>query len=115
MPRRSSPKAQSKAKSTRPPRSMQIHCTPGVDTAAAAADLLRDGAVGIDDITENLYDLDQLEIFDEIGHAVDEMDIREQRIETRAGPVFVLRVASLWTAAQAKAAVLTGLRAEHDG
>lgn len=85
---------------------IQIHCVPGVDAAAAARDLLRDGAVGIDDIAENLYDVIHEEILDELGHRGDGLDIRIQRVATSIGPVFVLRDSSTWSAAKARRAVL---------
>ncbi len=85
---------------------LKIHVVPGVDAQAAARDLLQNGAVGVDDIGENTYDLIWDEILDALGHVADEIAIRRQRIETRIGPVFVLRNATLWTAAKARAAVL---------
>ena len=61
---------------------------------------------GIDDISENLYDVVQDEIMDSLGVAGDELDLRTQRIDTPSGPVFVLRQASVWSAARARAEVL---------
>jgi len=85
---------------------MRIHVTPGVDARQAAQDLLETGAVGIDDISENLYDVIHYEILDQLGHIGDELDIRTQRVETAIGPVFVLRAAATWSAAGARRAVL---------
>lgn len=85
---------------------MEIHCVPGVDAAAAARDLFRDGAVGIDDIAENIYDVLHEEILEELGHLADGLDIRTQRVATSIGPVFVLRNARAWSAAEARRAVL---------
>ena len=84
---------------------MKIHVVPGVDARAAARDLLANGAVGIDDIAENMYDLIWDEIVEALGHGADETAIRRQRVATAIGPVFVLRDAALWTAAQVRAAV----------
>lgn len=94
---------------------MKIHVTPGVDARAAARDLLADGAVGIDDIGENLHDVIRDEILAELGHAADAFDLREQRIDTARGPVFVLRVARLWSAARARSAVLAECGGDEDG
>ncbi len=85
---------------------MKIHVTPGVDARAAARDLLETGAVAIDDIGENLYDVVRDEIFEELGRAVDDLDIRTQRVATSIGPVFVLRNTDIWSAARARSAVL---------
>ena len=85
---------------------MKIHVTPGVDARAAARDLLETGAVGIDDIGENQYDGVRDELFEDLGHVVDDLDIKTQRVETRMDPVFVLRNADVWSAAEARSAVL---------
>lgn len=90
---------------------MRVHVAPGVDARIAAADLLSEGMVVIDDIGENLHDLVSEEILDELGHVADGLDILEQRVDTRLGPVFILRAASLWSAAKARAAVLRELGA----
>ena len=87
-------------------KTIKIHVAPGVDARAAARDLLKTGAVGIDDIGENLHDVVREEILDELGHAGDGIDLRTQRVETPLGPVFVLRIADIWSAAEAKKAVL---------
>ncbi len=87
-------------------KSIKIHVEPGIDARAAARDLLRDGAVGIDDIGENLYDVARDEILEELGHAGDGIDVRTDWIEGPFGPVFVLRDAAIWSAAAAKKAVL---------
>jgi hypothetical protein len=79
---------------------------PGVDARAAARDLLKSGAVGIDDIGENLHDLIRDEILDELGNPWDGIDLRPQRVDTPIGPVLVLREADIWSAAAAKKAVL---------
>ena len=73
---------------------MKIHVTPGVDARAAARDLLETGAVGIDDIGENQYDGVRDELFEDLGHVVDDLDIKTQRVETRMDPVFVLSAGS---------------------
>ena len=86
---------------------MRIHVVPGVDARAAARDLRETGAVGIDDIGEDLHEVIRDEILDELGHAGDGLDLREQRINTAIGPVFVLRDADLWSAAEVRKAVLT--------
>ncbi len=85
---------------------MRIHVVPGVDARAAARDLLETDAVGIDDIAENLYDVIRDEILEELGHAGDELDLRTQRVDTPIGPVFVLRNADVWSAKEARVAVL---------
>lgn len=85
---------------------MRIHCCPGVDEVAAAKDFLDTGMVGVDDIAENLYDVIFEAIIDELGHAADFMDLREQRVDTSYGPVFVLRDHDRCSAQRARAAVL---------
>jgi len=85
---------------------MTVHVVPGVDSRAAARDLLETGAVGIDDIAETMHDVIRDEILEELGHAGDELDLRMQRVETVIGPVFVLRDADVWSAAEARRAVL---------
>jgi hypothetical protein len=85
---------------------MKIHVTPGLEARAAAEDLIRDGAVGIDDIGENLHDVVREEILAELGHAAEALDIRVQRVATALGPVFVLRVADIWSSARARKTVL---------
>jgi hypothetical protein len=86
-------------------KTIKIHVAPGVDARAAARELLKTGAVGIDDIGEN-HDVVREEILDELGHAGDGIDLRTQRIDTPLGPVFVLRNVDVWSAADAKKAVL---------
>ena len=90
-------------------RTIKIHVAPGVDARAAAHDLLKTGAVGIDDIGENLHDVVGEEILAELGHAGDGLDLRTQRLETPFGPVFVIRIADIWSAAAAKKAVLNSV------
>ena len=85
---------------------MRIHVVPGVDARAAARDLLETGAVGIDDIAENMHDVVHDEILDELGNAADGLDLRTQRVDTAIGPVFVLRDADRWSAAKARNVVL---------
>lgn len=85
---------------------MRIHVVPGVDSRAAARDLLETGAVGIDDIGESLQDIIHDEILEELGHAGDALDLRTQRVDTALGPVFVLRNADVWSAAEARKALL---------
>ncbi len=85
---------------------MRIHVVPGVDARAAARDLLETGAVGIDDIAENMHDVIHDEILDELGNAADGLDLRAQRVDTAMGPVFVLRDADRWSAAKARNVVL---------
>lgn len=86
-------------------KTIKIHVAPGMDAHAAARDLLRTGAVGIDDIGENLYDVVRDEILYHLGHAGDEIDLRTDRVRTTFGPVFVLRDAAVWSAADAREAV----------
>ena len=90
-------------------RALKIHVVPGVDPRAAARDFLANGAVGIDDIAENMYDVIWDDILDVLGHVADETAIRRQRIETGIGPVFVLRDGTRWRASETRAAVL-GMR-----
>ncbi|MDX9723333.1 MAG: hypothetical protein RBU37_21455 [Myxococcota bacterium] len=85
---------------------MRIHIVPGVNLRAAASDLRKTGLVAIDDIAERSWEELFSYIIDELGHDADELELRTQRIETRFGPVFVLREADRWTAAKAKKAVL---------
>ena len=85
-------------------KTIKIHVTPGVDAREAARDFLKTGAVGIDDIGENLYDLVREEILDELGNVGDGIDLQTDRVESPLGPVFVLRNADLWSAAEAKKA-----------
>ena len=87
-------------------KTIKIHVAPGVDALDAARDFLRTGAVGIDDIGENLYDLVREEILDELGNVGDGIELETDRVESPLGPVFVLRNADLWSAAQARNAVL---------
>ncbi len=87
-------------------RALKIHVVPGVDARAAARDFRAQGAVGVDDIAANMYDVIWDEILELLGHDADAIAIRRQRIDTRIGPVFVLRDGTLWTAAEARAAVL---------
>lgn len=61
--------------------------------------------VGIDDIAENLYDVIFEAIIDELGFAADDMDLRQQRVDTSYGPVFVLRDHERCSAREARAAV----------
>ena len=88
-------------------KTIKIHVAPGVDAREAARDFLKTGAIGIDDIGENLYDLVREEILDELGNAGDGIDLRTDRVESAFGPVFVLRDAAIWSVAAAKKAVLT--------
>jgi hypothetical protein len=92
---------------TSPKKVLKVHCTPGVDARAAARDFRKSGAVAIDDIGENLYDVIRDEIFEELGHAADFCDIRTDRIVLSSGPVFVFRDAATWSAAEARRAVLS--------
>jgi hypothetical protein len=87
-------------------KTIKIHVAPGVDARAAARDLLKTGAVGIDDIAENHHDVVRDEILEELGNAGDGIDLRTQRVDTPLGPVFVLRNADVWSAAEAKKVVL---------
>ncbi len=86
---------------------MRIYVVPGVNARAAARDLLEMGAVGIDDIAESLYDVVRDEILEELGHAGDELALQTERVDTAIGPVFVLRNADVWSATEARRAVLT--------
>ena len=81
--------------------------SPGVDVRAAVRDLMKDGAVGIDDIGENTYDSIRDAILDSLGHAAGGFDLRTQRIATAMGPVFVLRNHHVWSAANTRRAVLS--------
>ncbi len=87
-------------------KAMRIHVTPGIDSRAAARDLLRDGAVGIDDIGANLYDVVRDEVMDELGEVADALDIRTERVDTALGPVFVVRCADRWSATAARKVIL---------
>lgn len=87
------------------PKTFRIHVCPGVDARAAARDLSRDRAVGIDDIGENLYDVVRDEIFDRLGYAEDGVGWKTQRVSTDFGPVFVVRDPGYWTAAMVARAV----------
>ena len=53
---------------------LEVHVTPGLDAAAAARAFIRDGAVGVDDFAENLYDVVIDEILEHLGHAPDDRD-----------------------------------------
>lgn len=59
-----------------PTKTITIHVTPGVDSSAAARDLMKNGAVAIDDIGENLYDVIRDEILDDLGYTADIIDLR---------------------------------------
>ena len=85
---------------------MKIHSSPGVDAEQAARDLIECGAVAIDDIGENLYDVIFEEIIDLLGHVADELDLRTVRVRTQFGPVFVMRNARLWSESEAKEDIL---------
>jgi hypothetical protein len=85
---------------------MRVHVVPGVDAGSAAADLLANGMVAVDDIGRQSYAGVFDEIMEELGHMADGLDLREQHVETPFGPVFILREADMWTAARAKKAVL---------
>lgn len=87
-------------------KTIKIHAAPGVDAREAARDFLKTGAVGIDDIGGNLYDLVREEILDELGNVGDGIDLESDRVESPFGPIFVLRNADLWSAAEAKKTVL---------
>jgi hypothetical protein len=101
------------------PKTFRIHVCPGVDARAAARDLSRDRAVGIDDIGENLYDVVRDEIFDRLGYAEDGVGWKTQRVSTDFGPVFVVRDPGYWTAAMVarggKERALVGAREEPCG
>ena len=85
---------------------MRIHIVPGVDAESAAADLMATGMVAVDDIAEQSYQGVFEEILEELGHMADDLDLREQRVDTSFGPVFILRVPGVWSAARARKAVL---------
>lgn len=87
-------------------QTMRIHVVPGVDAESAAADVLSVGMVMVDDIGEQSYQVVFDEILEELGHMGDGLDLREQRVETPFGPVFILREPDMWSAARAKKAVL---------
>jgi hypothetical protein len=61
------------------------------DAHSAAREFLKLGFTAVDDIGASLYECAEAELFDELGVAVDEMDIVTDRIETDLGPVFVFR------------------------
>jgi hypothetical protein len=84
---------------------MRIHVVPGVDAASAAADLMQTGMVAVDDIGRESYQGVFEEILEELGHMADVLDLREQRVETPLGPVFILREPSMWSASRARKAV----------
>lgn len=85
---------------------LNIHSVHDFDARSAAREFVRLGAVAVDDISENLYDLARDELFDELGHAADAFEIRTQRVPTSIGPVFVFRDPARVSATQAKALVL---------
>lgn len=85
---------------------MKIYIASGIDSRRAAKELLREGMVAIDDISEGLIDVTWDEILDELSHAADELDLRRDRIATALGPVFVIRDHERVSAAKARAAVL---------
>jgi hypothetical protein len=89
-----------------PSKIFRIHVCPGVDARAAARDVARDGAVGIDDIVGDLHDVVIAEILDRLGHAADEVDWARQRVQGPFGPVYILRDPERWTAAAARRVVL---------
>jgi hypothetical protein len=45
----------------------------------------------IDDISEGLIDVAEVELLDELGHAADGMDLQRSRVDTGWGPVFIFR------------------------
>ena len=85
---------------------MRIHLVHDLDAHAAARDLLENGMVAIDDITEELIDDAEEDIFEELGYAGDGILLTKQRVDTSWGPVFVLRDPDVVSAAKARAAVL---------
>jgi hypothetical protein len=85
---------------------MRVHVVPGVDAASAADDLLQTGMVAVDDIGRETYRGVFDEILEELGHLADGLDLREQRVETAFGPVFILRDPDMWSAARVRRAVL---------
>ena len=68
---------------------MKIHDVYGFDARSAADELLRMGFTAVDDITGQLIDCAQDELFDALGFAGDEMDVRVEEMQTSFGPVFV--------------------------
>ena len=70
---------------------IKIHDVHGLDAKRAAKDLLSNGFVAIDDISWQLVDCAWDEVLDALGHTADYLDLARQRIETKWGPVFVIR------------------------
>jgi hypothetical protein len=59
----------------------------------------------IDDISEGLIDVAEVELLDELGHAADGMDLQRSRVDTGWGPVFIFRDRARVTLPSAKKAV----------
>jgi len=68
----------------------------------AAREVLKFGFTLVDDISGVLVDAVKDELFEELSHAADVMDIRTDRVETGWGPVFIFRDHSRVTLAVAK-------------
>lgn len=81
---------------------MKIHLAQGLDSRAAARELLEVGFTVVDDIGATLVDIVEEELEEALGHARDEMDLEVTRVETRWGPVFVFRDRARVTLAAAK-------------
>ena len=61
------------------------------DAARACKELLKRGFTVVDDIGELLYKNAEEELFEELGHRGDYLDIVTDRVDTDMGPVFVFR------------------------
>jgi hypothetical protein len=68
---------------------MKIHDVHGFNARLAADELLGVGFTAVDDITRELIDCAQDELFEALGFAADGMDIRFEEMETSWGPVFI--------------------------
>lgn len=68
---------------------MKIHDVYGFNARRAADELMRVGFTAVDDIRGQLIDCAQDELFDALGLAGDEMNVRVEELRTSLGPVFV--------------------------
>ncbi len=68
---------------------MKIHDVYGFNAQRAADELISVGFTAVDDISGKLIDCAQDELFDALGFAGDEMDVRVEEMRTSWGPVFV--------------------------
>ncbi len=84
---------------------MKIQDVHDFNARRAARELLRVGFTAVDDISGALIDCAQDELFDALGFAGDEFDVRREEIRTGWGPVFVFWDGSRGTLEAAKAFV----------